>query len=117
MATVNLDTASRLDIVCRRADTFNLTVDFGEDFRNLYDASNFSMDIRDTDTAADVILSLPAAGETSFVWDVQNLTITISSNLMNFDGGEYVYDLQATKDGVVKTLLHGFITVVEDVTE
>ena len=30
MASVNLDTASRLNITCRRGDTFTLEVDFGE---------------------------------------------------------------------------------------
>jgi hypothetical protein len=29
MAQVNLDTASRLDIVCRKGDTFSLGIDFG----------------------------------------------------------------------------------------
>ena len=29
MATVNLDTASRLDIICRRGDSFELVIDFG----------------------------------------------------------------------------------------
>ena len=29
MATVNLDTAARLDIVCRKRDSFQLVLDFG----------------------------------------------------------------------------------------
>ena len=29
MAQVNLDTASRLDIICRKGDTFSLGIDFG----------------------------------------------------------------------------------------
>ena len=31
MATVNLDTAARLDIICRRNDSFSLAVEFDKD--------------------------------------------------------------------------------------
>ncbi len=43
MAKVNLDTAARLDITCRKGDTFSLVLDFGS--AQTWDASNLKMEI------------------------------------------------------------------------
>jgi len=115
MATVNLDTASRLDIICRRSDTFNLTIDFNEDLGALYDSTMWKMQVRDTDTSDSAVFTI--SGDTNFTLDGEELTIEISSSTMDNDGGEYVYDIQTTKDGDVKTWLHGFFTIIEDITE
>ena len=45
MAQVNLDTAARLDIICRKGDSFELNVEFGVDFTSL-DDSGWEMGVR-----------------------------------------------------------------------
>lgn len=47
MATVNLDTAARLDIVCRKGDSFSLTVEFDANMPNPADAGvTYTMVVR-----------------------------------------------------------------------
>lgn len=121
MATVNLDTSARLDIICRRGDTFNLTVDFGQDFETFQTADTWSMNVRDTDTSDDSILV--AASDSNFEVSGPQLTIRITHSQMQAIVGDiYVYDLQTEwidSFGVtqVRTWLHGTFTVVEDVTD
>ena len=116
MPTVNLDTASRLDIICRKGDTFNLTIDFGTALDNTYHEDDFKIQVRDTDTASNHLIS--AAGSPSFSLSGSELTITLANTVMDDnEGGEYVYDLQSNTDNVVKTWLHGFFTIIEDITE
>ena len=50
MAAVNLDRSSRLDITCRKGDTFSLTIDFNETLTDDYPANEWEMEIRDSDT-------------------------------------------------------------------
>ena len=88
MATVNLDTSVRLDIVCRKGDTFTLPVDF----QTTQTADGFSMQVRLTDTTEDSVI-------------------------LEIDSGLYVYDLQNTdSSGVVSTKLFGTFKVNEDIT-
>ena len=121
MPTVNLDTASRLDIVCRKGDTFQLTIDFGTSLTS-YEGLNFKLQVRDSDTASDIILGNDGSTATDhtlrgFVIDGSELTINMPNSTMDEDGGEYVYDLQSVKEGAVKTWLHGYFTIIEDITE
>ena len=46
MAKVNLDTAARLDIVCRKGDSFSLSVEFDTDVPNHADANIVVMLVR-----------------------------------------------------------------------
>ena len=116
MPTVNLDTASRLDIICRKGDTFDLTVDFGTALSDAYAGGDFKIQVRDTDTSTGDPL-ITAQGTPEFSVNSGELRLVLSSSLMDVDGGEYVYDLQSDSNGVVKTWLHGFFTVIEDITE
>jgi spore coat protein U-like protein len=125
MATVNLDTASRLDIVCRKGDTFTLVLDFGVSMDST--AANWKMQIAPSDTD-DATISLE--GSTNFTIEdnddgVTNakVTITIASDVMGgLSSGLYVYDLQTdsntagTTIGTVKTHLYGTFKVNEDIT-
>ena len=121
MATVNLDTAARLDIICRKGDSFKLEIDFNEQVPT----SGWKMDVL-TSTGGTSILA-----DTVFSYSVANgeetnskLTIEArSSEMAGASSGLYVYDLQNTDsntnvDGAskVKTYTYGTFKVVGDIT-
>jgi len=118
--TVNLDTAARLDIICRKGDTFTLALDFGKSIADTATSSSseWDMDVRESDTATGTVLN-----DTDFTYSITDgtatrskLTITASASTMNVTSGLYVYDLQQTTSAAVKTYLYGTFTVNEDVT-
>lgn len=121
MAVVNLDTATRLDIICRKGDTFDLTIDFGQDVTS-GSVGTWKMDIRDSDEGT----AGPGSGGTAAViWENNGTTyFTASGNELRIQAsgtstwgsGVYVYDLQTNNNGVVKTWLYGTFTINEDVT-
>ena len=131
MATVNLDTAVRLDIVCRKGDSFELNVDFGKQLSNNTEA-NWKMQIAESDTASSPAATVEGAVSdgTGFTIAPNSdgvtdalLTIKISSTTMaGFTSGLYVYDVQSdtntddTTEGNVKTHLYGTFKVNEDIT-
>lgn len=115
---VNLDSSTRLDITCRKGDTFNLTMKVKDADGGDLTVSDitFDMEVRDSDTATSTVV---AATEVSYTQSTAGqLTVTIADTVMDgVDGGLYVYDLQATTAaGVVSTWLHGLFIVNEDVT-
>ena len=61
MATsVNLDIASRVDITCRKGDTFTLELTFKDEDGNVIDLSvgyDWVMQVRESDTSATAALS------------------------------------------------------------
>lgn len=118
MASVNLDTTSRLDITCRRNDTFKLDMDWLDSENNPIDltAYEFKAQVRKTSTSTAVILSFDNA---DFSKDNSgNLVMSKSAANMDVKGGSYAYDLQATKTATseVHTWLGGDFIVVDDVT-
>ena len=127
ISTVNLDTAARLDIVCRKGDTFNLSLDFGKAMTDPDVATGtnnvFVLQVRETDTATgSPILSMGSDADEVNIVDGQKtdskMNITKAhSSMENVTAGLYVYDLQETTiNGTVKTLLYGTFKVNEDVT-
>lgn len=127
MASINLDTAGRLNIICRRGDTFTLQANFGEavpttgwTFR-IKSRSQVAADIRlerKVDESEIVVSddSITIAENSSGVADAL-MTITISSaEMAAILPGTYSYDLQnETSSGVVKTYLFGSFKVNSDV--
>jgi len=128
MAVVNLDTAARLDIICRKGDKFLLTIDFGVDLTS-YTETYWKMQIRDSDDGS----GGPAANGTTvftlldgdthggFGVDGNTLTITIDAEetpgTLGWGSGTYVYDLQTDlTSGDIKTWLYGTFTINEDIT-
>jgi len=127
---LNLDRSQRLDLICRKGDTFTLNLELKDDSgvaldlnyqRNKY---TFKMDVRPSDTSelniVDVTpkISLDTPGLVTFSVDAVNMTM---------DSGLYVYDIQQTRtdpvgdDGAgvvlsVDTLIYGTFKVNEDVT-
>ncbi len=109
MSTLQIDQAQRVDIVCRRGDTFkmvlNVTSPTGAPVNVTPVSSfNYKMEVRETDTATGTII---ASGSFTFSGTASGvLTVTVSSTVMAaVDSGLYVYDLQTTRvsDSFVQT--------------
>jgi|TARA_Y100000114_G_C11752796_1_gene325295 hypothetical protein len=121
MATVNLDTAARLDITCRKGDSFQLVLDFG----SAVPTTGWKLDVDTADDGGTSVLP-----DSVFTYTVSNgdatdskLTIEASSTDMNVNSGLYVYDIQNTDSGVsidsankVKTYVFGTFKINEDVS-
>tara|TARA_R100000030_G_scaffold32106_1_gene23682 strand:- start:1681 stop:2049 length:369 start_codon:yes stop_codon:yes gene_type:complete len=120
MAAINLDTAARLDITCRKGDTFQLEIDFEQSIPT----STWLMHVRETDTSEeDENIIIPEDDITFAVADnssgVTNalLTVTIADSVMaEVQSGTYVYDIQNDSVNVTKTYVFGLFKVNEDVT-
>jgi hypothetical protein len=126
MATsINLDIASRVDITCRRGDTFVLELTFKDEDGVAIDLSsgyNWMMQVRETDTSTSATLDGDSNDDNAndFGFSGTNagvLTITSSASVMAaISGGVYVYDLQSAQGAVVTTWMYGKFTVNEDVS-
>jgi hypothetical protein len=116
-AQINLDTAQRVDITCRKGDTFSLELTFKDSDGVELDLTGYTwkIDVRETDTSTSVILE-----DDQFTYNGSPeglLRISATATTMEeVDGGIYVYDLQSTNSGAVKTWLYGIFKVNEDVT-
>lgn len=112
MAVLNLDTSQRLDIICRKGDTFQFSFDVG-DPTLAGETGDWQMHVRPTEYDENT----PKLSASDAV-DGSVITITISATDMgDIDSGLYVYDIQFV--GVasqVKTYLHGTFKVNEDIT-
>ena len=115
MATVNLDTAARLDIICRKGDSFSLTVEFDANMPDPGEETvTYTMVVRETDTST-------GAHEDGFTFtrdagDSKKITITNTASNMNVASGLYVYDLQVVASTGTKTYLYGTFRINEDVS-
>ena len=126
MATrINLDIAQRVDITCRRGDTFVLELTFKDEDGIAIDLSsgyNWMMQVRETDTSTAAVLDGDSNDDSAndFGFTGTNagvLTITASATVMaGIAGGVYVYDLQSAQGAVVTTWMYGKFTVNEDVS-
>lgn len=117
MSSVNLDTASLLDITCRRGDTFSLSLNISQpDGSTPLDTTLYTFEMAIKNSAGAVILTI-ADGEMTKGAD-GTLVITKDAVSMEINPGVYFYDLEATRiaDSVVRTWLYGNITVNSDVT-
>ena len=120
MATsINLDASTRVDITCRRGDTFTLELTFTDNAGAAIDLSSgytWKMDVKETDTSSGDII-----GDADFSYTGTaggKLTITASATTMSgVPGGLQVDDLQSNSVGVVKTWVYGLFKVNEDVSE
>jgi hypothetical protein len=116
--TINLDTSTRVDVTCRKGDTFSLKLVFTDSSGDAIDVSSYTwkMDVKETDTSSSDIIadsSFNYTGDSS-----GNLTITATSSVMAaVTSGIYVYDLQSTNSGEVKTWIYGVFKINEDISE
>lgn len=127
-AKVNLDSAARLDITCRKGDTFELFIDFGFDLSSDYQAEEWRFQVRtDEDDTGAAILDVQNDETTTYFTimdgDVTNskLKVEIPSSSMDLASGLYVYDFEVYNDEVTpakrKTWLYGLFTITEDITD
>lgn len=135
----NLDVAEKLDITCRKGDTFELSLNFkdstGSFITLLTDGYEFFMQVRGSKRTANskgeliagtITKGDQAKGEDktanvgfSFddVDDLGNVTVRASADTMaNFPAGRYTYDLQYTVNNKTTTVLKGSFTVNDDIT-
>lgn len=123
MAQVNLDTAARLDIICRKGDSFELNVEFGVDFSASGFSSGWKMEVRKSDTASTTvfpdtdftILRQDDDGEGADTFEKGKLKISATNAAID-TSGLFVYDLQHTESTTTKTYLYGTFKVNEDIT-
>ena len=114
---VQLDVAKRLDITCRKGDTFNLVINVTDSAGTAVNLSTYSfkMQVKETDTSSTNVISNDDITITGTAAGV--LTVNIPSTVMtSVSGGLYVYDLQTINAGVTQTWLTGVLKVNEDVT-
>lgn len=119
MATqVNLDTATRVDITCRKGDTFKLEFTFTDSDGDAIDISSYTwkMDVKETDTSSGDILGDADFSYTGNSSGVLNVTAS-ATTMAGVSGGLYVYDLQSTNGSVVKTWVYGLFKINEDISE
>lgn len=114
---VQLDVAKRLDIICRKGDTFNLVINVTDSAGTAVNLSTYSfkMQVKETDTSSTNVISNDDITITGTAAGV--LTVTIPSTVMtSVSSGLYAYDLQTINAGVTQTWLTGVLKVNEDVT-
>ena len=111
---INLDRSQRLDIICRKGDTFILF-----ETTNVY---SFVMEVRLSDTSATALLTptVTISQESTGL-----VTFTVPAATMIVNSGLYVYDIQQTRTNssisdsevlAVETLVYGTFKINEDVT-
>lgn len=121
MATqANLDIAQRLDITCRKGDSFQLLFNVKDENGALVDFTTFTdfeMDVRETDddTGTPILEFLNA----DFVGTASG-TLTASKSFAEMaavESGTFVYDIQVTDGNSVRTTwFYGLFTIIDDVT-
>ena len=117
VSSVTLDVAKRLDITCRKGDTFSLVINVTDSAGTAVNLSTYSfkMQVKETDTSSTNVISNDDITITGTAAGV--LTVTIPSTVMtSVSGGLYAYDLQTINVGVTQTWLTGVLKVNEDVT-
>ena len=129
MASVNLDTASRLNITCRRGDTFTLEVDFGEAVnttgwtlrvkdRQQVVSDQRSVEKKEASTifVDDGDITIGEGSATGTAIANSKATVVIPAETMeSVLSGTYSYDFQNSLNGVVKTYIFGSFKVNSDV--
>ena len=127
ITSVNLDIAKRVDITCRKGDTFNLEFIIKDSAGVALDVTTpsqytFKMEVRETDTTTGSA-TIQTTGETSTGFNILGtssgiVTVACSASKMaTVSSGIYVYDLEATKvdDSSVQTWFYGIFKINEDV--
>jgi hypothetical protein len=116
---VNLDIAKRLDVTCRKGDSFSLTVDFTDADGSPIDLSLYSFELEVRDASDSVVISKTSVTYTKNSDSTTGrLVISIDSASVT-TAGRYVYDLESTRiDNLyVQTWLYGLFAINEDVTQ
>jgi len=131
---VNLDISEKLNITCRKGDTFKLTLTLkdsaGTAIKLTEKGYEFLMQVRSGRTGnGRLIMGTSTKGEsakqegqlTNFTFttdDSGNVTVTATDVVMRkVPAGRYVYDLQQIVDGETTTLFEGSFVVNDDISK
>ena len=128
MATkINLDTSERVDITCRKGDTFSLrlTITNADDTVGFAAGDVFLMEVRNSDTGNPVANTSDPVVKfvitvTADAADVtaKYIDLTLAATTMKtMPSGLYAYDVEQKSGAVVNTLIYGTVRVIEDVSE
>ena len=128
MATkINLDTSERVDITCRKGDTFSLRLNItNADDTVVFTAGDvFLMEVRNSDTGNPVANTSDPVVEfvITVTADSDDVTakyidLTLAATTMKtMPSGLYAYDIEQKSGAVVTTLIYGTVRVIEDVSE
>ena len=135
---INLDVAKRVDIICRKGDTFKLEIDLkaadgtpvpenGYTYKmevRTADYANASYTDPNGDTDATIVLStedsIPLAKKISYTSPEGKVVFNVTSEIMKtVASGLYVYDIEATtiaNTPETQTWLYGTFKVNEDIS-
>jgi hypothetical protein len=143
---VNLDVAEKLDITCRRGDTFSISLTLNDSSGTALDLTGyeFLMDVKTNPVRSrtgvserEVIASSSLSSSTSnakalseeqksklsngFVFsdgtNFGTVTVSASADVMNeLPVGSFTYDIQQKVNDVVTTILRGSFAVNEDIS-
>jgi len=143
---VNLDVAERLDITCKRGDTFSLTLTLNDSSGTAIDLTEykFLMDVKtnpartrsgisDREVIASSSLSLSISDSKGLTEEQKSklskgfvfsdgttsgvVTVTASADVMKeIPVGSFAYDIQQKVSDVVTTILRGSFSVNEDIS-
>jgi len=127
-ATINLDTSQRVDITCRKGDTFSLRLTVTDSSTppaaNFASGDTFLMEVRDSDTGSLVANTSAVDFQIEVVADSDDVTATYidftlsAATMKTMPSGLYVYDIEhETSTGVIATLIYGTLKVNEDISE
>lgn len=132
--SINLDVSQRVDITCRKGDSFELDLDITDENGDVKDVTSytFKMEVRHTDTSnaaysdadSTIILSTEdGVGDSKEITyeagnrNNGNLKFLVSSaNMRGVPAGLYVYDIEAITSTSNTTWLHGLFKINEDVS-
>ena len=126
---LNLDQSQRVDIVCRKNDTFALKLHISDENGTAVDLSSgwsFNMDVRTADTDdSNPIMSTGNSGAGQITVNIAGgssgeVLFTCQAEDMDVAAGLYVYDIQqvdtSSDPDIVETVLYGTFQINEDVT-
>ena len=127
MATANLDISEKLDIVCKRGDSFSMSITMTDSSGSPINTSDYAFKLmvksKDLNEGRSAGINLPVSYDTTILTiDVSSggsdgvATFNKSAGEMEIDPGTYVYDIQYTNGAEVKTILEGLFKVNPDVT-
>ena len=117
MASINLDIAKRLDITCRKGDTFLLTLNITDEDGVAVNLNSyaFQMEVRDSSDDSVVISDSDTVITGNAQSTVGRLDILIPATAVNVSGA-YIYDIETSLSNNIKTWLYGVFQINDDVT-
>lgn len=128
-AKISLDVAEKLDITCRRGDTFDMQVTLknssGDGLALATGGYAFFMQVRKRNKTRDLIMGSTTTGEQatinfSFLNATDEGVIDIfcsDANMRSVEPGRYFYDLQYKVGETTKTFLKGSFILNDDVSK